>query len=116
VYDMPLGHTGRSRQTWIGYEVVKPDYELVLLQSPIASLGSVDVTDMVRRAGALLIGKLVFLPVDRADVPGGGFMTLATSIPLQLLADDAGGPATLFHLTILANAAAELDRTSAGVG
>ena len=52
VYETPLGHSGRTRQAWISYETVTPDYELVLLQSPIAPVGSVDLAELVKRGPA----------------------------------------------------------------
>ena len=43
---------GSDQQAWISYETVTPDYELVLLQSPIAPVGSVDLAELVKRGPA----------------------------------------------------------------
>jgi tetratricopeptide (TPR) repeat protein len=112
VYEMPLGHSGHTRQAWISYEVVKPDYELVLLHSHIAPLGSVDLTELVKRAGQLLIGKLGFVPHPDSAASGGGFLTLGASIPLSLLTGNDGAAAVMFHLALLTSAAAQLDPAS----
>ena len=109
VYETPLGHSGRTRQAWISYETVTPDYELVLLQSPIAPVGSVDLAELVKRAGQLLIGKLGFVPIPDSPVLGGGFLTLGTSIPLSLLTGDDRVTTVMFHLAILTGAAARLE-------
>lgn len=111
MYDMPLGHSGQKRPVAISYEVLSPDYELVLLQSHIAPLGSVDLPDLVTKAGQLLIGKIGFVQPDSAK--DGGLLTLATTIPLMLLTAGVDGTtAVMFHLALLASSAAQLDPSS----
>jgi tetratricopeptide (TPR) repeat protein len=111
--EIPRGDTGRTQRVWISYEVVAPDYEFARLHSPFARVGTVNLDEVVRDSGKLIIGSIGYTP--SADALGNdiGLLTVGSSIPLMMLnPNDAGS--ILMYLAVLAGAADQLEARWSG--
>jgi tetratricopeptide (TPR) repeat protein len=111
--EISRGNTGRTQRTWISYEVIAPDYEIVKLHSPFARVGTVSAEEVIRESGQLLIGSIGYNPASDASGNDIGFLTLGSSIPLAMLdPQDAGS--ILMYLAVLAGAADQLEERWSG--
>lgn len=113
-FEIPRGDTGRTQRTWISYELLAPDYEIVKVHSPFARVGTVIADEVIRDSGQMIIGSIGYTPSQDASGNECGFLTLGSSIPLTMLdTEDAGS--ILMYLAVLAGAADQLEeRWSSG--
>lgn len=111
--EIPRGDTGRTQRTWISYEVLPPDYEIVKLHSPFARVGTVSADEVIRESGQLVIGSIAYTPAQDASGNDIGFLTLGSSIPLMML-NPADAGSILMYLAVLAGAADQLEERWSG--
>lgn len=111
--EIPRGDTGRTQRVLISYEVIAPDYEIAKLHSPFARVGTVNLDEVVRNSGQLVIGNIGYTPSVDASGNDIGLLTIGSSIPLMMLnPNDAG--ALLMYLAVLAGAADQLEARWSG--
>ncbi len=111
--EIPRGDTGRTQRVWISYEVLAPDYEIVMLHSPFARIGTVSANEVLLESGQMIIGSIGYMPSQDASGNDIGFLTLGSSIPLIML-NPADAGSILMYLAVLSGAADQLEERWSG--
>lgn len=99
----------RTQQVFVSYEVMKPDFEMLKVLSPVAPSSLVDVEGVVRMLGGLVVGNIGYTPTGSAD----GLVHIGTTIPLALL-DLTSPQLFLVYLAMVAQAADGFERQLLG--
>jgi hypothetical protein len=116
VFDLPGVDEGRTQKVFVFYEVIQPAFGIVRVSSPVAAIADVDVESVLKSFGQLLVGGIGYSP-DFADDGHsfGGFLTIASSVPLAAL-DLSDATQFLLYLFILAKAADDVELKISSTG
>lgn len=108
-FELPGVDEGRTQKVFVFYEVIKPDFEIIRVSSPVSAIADVDAASVLRSFGQLLVGGIGYSPdADDDGRDSGGFLTIATSVPLAAL--DLSNPTPLLlYLFVLAKAADDVE-------
>lgn len=110
MFEIEARQSGRTQKVAVGREVIKPDWELLQIQSVFALQSEVNLPSVVEQVGQMLIGSLGFVPVE-----GDALLTLVTTFPFDAL--DASKLATVsLTAQVLADAADTLEEAYGGPG
>jgi tetratricopeptide (TPR) repeat protein len=111
--EIPRGDTGRTQRVWISYEISAQDYELVKIHSPFARIGTVNLDEVVREVGSLIIGSIGYTPWTDASGNEMGLLTIGSTIALTMLDPNDAGE-MLMYIAMLSGAGDRLEERWSG--
>ena len=111
MFTLPGDGEKRVQKTFVFHELIKPNIEVIKIASAFARLADVDPEKVLTDFGRLTVGAIGYTPLP----DGGGFLGLATSIPLAAL--DLSSPAQfLVFVNLIARAADSIEQQLGGSG
>jgi hypothetical protein len=115
ILKLPGSEESRTQTIGVSLEQISPDFEFIKITSAVAMITDVDMNEILRRYGQLLVGCIAYTPAATKDRPDDGIVNLASTSPLAAL--DLRDPSPfLLYLHVLARAADTVERELAKPG
>jgi hypothetical protein len=101
----------RRQRMFLRREIVPPDLEWVLIDSPIGLCSQIDLSQAIAHAGQMIVGSLGYVPTSSPD----GLLTFGARFPLPMMDPDASSMLLLL-VQLLAQTTNTLEQQLVGTG